>query len=218
MGDILLHYNNQFDAIRVMDKKMLMASWHISFDIILLDTEETFDLSYVVSKINYFFDMILDDSIVFSADNEWASKTLSECSNNFILTPGEPSDDLLTIVLYNKIQQLMGDNIELGYLEIGSSHSGGLTFIYSGDLDNTLPDVDEWIGTKYYFEEPWWNRDDASTFDVKPTETDDLEKPPEFAYKLDFLAEPVKKSKAKVVKPEFKPKVISGANDKNPKK
>lgn len=212
MGEILLNYKNHFDAMRIMDKKMLIANWEVTFDVMLLDTDDDFDLTYIVTKINYFFDVLLHDCIMFSADNEWASEMISECANNFVLTPGEPTDDLLTILLYNKLNRLVGDSVEIGYLEVSSNHSGGLSFIYTGELTDSLPDIKEWVDGKYYFNEPWWNRDDASTFDLKPDEDDDLSIPPKFAYKLDFLSEPVKsKGKAKVVKPDFKPKVIHGA-------
>ena len=218
MGEIILNYNNQFEAMRLMDKKLLIANWDVIFDLMLIDDEDGFDLTYVITKVNYFFDVLLHNSILFSADNEWASTSFSDCSNNIVLTPGEPTDDLLTILLYNKLHKLVGNSIDIGYLEIKSNHSGGLSFIYTGELNETLPDIDEWIGEKYYFDEPWWNRDDSSTFDSKPPKDADLSKPPEFAQKLDFLAEPVKnKEKAKVVKPEFKPKVVSGAKE-TPKK
>lgn len=173
------------------------------------------ELSLAMSKIRFWFDNIVAKTVAFAFDNDAAMAMLideegkNRTNNVLMITPGEPTDDLLATLFQSKVTALSGFKIEFSLMEVKSDNPMGLTFMFVGDGRKMLPSMDEWIGKRTYFKEPWWNRDDASTLDVIPPPGADTTKKPAWAFSLDTINNP-RAAETPVIRPSFKPTIIDG--------
>jgi hypothetical protein len=215
--DLFLRFTANFSGIRVIDSKMIPTKWTIKSDLILQENLDDFDFNYVLIKVKFALESIMNGSIFFSMENDWAIDAflMTDVENNVVITPGDPTDDLITMLLHSKMNALGEGMISFGGVDLQSDTSSGLGFIFLGNGSSLLPTMTDWIGDASYFKEPWWNRDDASTMDIVPEDGADLTEVPEFAFKLDFLKDAMRPTQpdapittAKVLRPEFKPVII----------
>jgi len=210
---LLINYTFKINLVRLIGRSILPASLKVTVEVENNDESTDEELTEVLEKISYWFDNIVSRCVVFAGHNEdaismfFGEDGVNKSNNIIMLTPDDPSDDQLAVLFQAKLNALSNGHMEFGVIEIDSENHIGLSFTFLGNSDDHLPKIDEWIGLEYYFDEPWWNRDDASTIDIPPQPGTDLTKSPPWAYSLDFLRgkqEPV------VLKPDFKPKVIDG--------
>lgn len=174
-------------------------------------------------KVKFWFDNIVDGCIVFSRDNKWAMKTFIDkkgkirVNNRLMILPEEPSDSLMIQIFHSKMNAITGKYMSFGITEIESNTGDdeiGYTFFGDGELE--LPTMEEWMGPRNWFSKPWWARDDTSTFDLVCPDDADLSEPPKFAVKMDFLmdiANPIVVDDSNIIRPDFKPHIIKGADD-----
>jgi hypothetical protein len=229
-NELFLHYSSEFKATRVIGNILYPTKFKLETDIWLdfddLKNEEEYDiqLNLAISKFNFFLDQIVDMSLIFCKDNEWASSAflengLPKIDNHVVLTPREPSDDHIAMVIQSKLSSLGKGYVASSGLKITSDTSRGLSFTFVGDALYSLPNMKSWIGERSYFQTPWWGRDDASTIDIKPGDNVDLDELPSFAYSLDFLGDTFERkesnSQTQILRPTFKPKIISNDDPKN---
>jgi hypothetical protein len=136
-----------------------------------------------------------------------------------MVTPFEPTDEHLAVLFQSKMTAFSKGTMEFGCVRIEAA-DGGLVFTYVGDWRDDLPAMEDWFPTKpYYFETPWWQRDDASTLDVIATDAD-LSQSPSWAYSLEFIEKAIRPNKTTPTQPEevvirgaFRPKIITGGKD-----
>lgn len=221
--ELYLRYSIDFEAIRVLGGSLLPTKWSLKTDIIIENEIEDADFNFVLLKLKFWFDQILSKGIIFNRDNHWAIDSFMRegIENNLIITPGEPTDDLISILMYTKMNALADGLLTFSGIDLQSDNSKGLSFIFVGTGNSSLPDNKNWVGERSYFDKPWWHRNDSSTLDLIPENNANLKEIPEFAFSLDFLKDTNKGNiinKAKVIKPEFKPKVINGLRDDQFKK
>lgn len=213
-NEFIIHFSNSFKGIRIIEDALYATEWHLKADIFPDETTDNHKFNLGLTKIKFWFEQLVEDSIVFSGLNQWAIDSFVGKSANIpIVCPGEPTDDILTLLLQSKMNALADNAFTVGYVDLKSDSNNGLSFIYIGDTPPNLPSMSEWIGERSYFDQPWWARDDASTLDVVPDEDGDLDEIPEFAFKLDFLEEAIPEmpaQPAKIIRPTFTPKVIKG--------
>jgi len=130
--------------------------------------------------------------------------------NHLMITPCEPTDEHLAVLFQSKLQAISNDTMNFSYVRI-ETKANGLVFTYVGDWQVDLPAMDDWFDTKpYYFDVPWWQRDDASTMDILAADAD-LAQPPPWAYRFDFIENAYNPQQLdNVVRGAFKPKIIRG--------
>ena len=226
-NELYLHYKTKFRATRIIENVVYPTTFRIESDI-WLDMEELnkeekdYNLNLTLVKIDFFFKNIMNNSIIFGSDNEWALNCLLKdneptTDNILVKCPFEPSDDRLAMLIQSKMSALSKGYVIFGGVTITSNNSRGLGFTFVGEGVNSLPTMTEWVGERSYFSEPWWNRDDSSTIDVTPFEDSDLDDKPEFAFDLDFLGESlkpiIKDNVTNIIRPKFKPVIVK--NDDN---
>lgn len=217
-----------FKAIRVVDNQMIPTTWKIQAEVLYDEEDENDDPNYDVeiktsiAKIKYWLEHVLSGSVMFDVGNEWAFNAFfdedGKCTtqNNIVLMPSTPTDDLIAELLHSKMNAFGSGFIEFGVMELTSDDKSGLSYMFTGDGENNLPEMVDWIGERAYFDKPWWARDDASTVDLIPTEEADLDVKPTSAYSLDFIRQSFMKQfgeEAVVIRPNFKPTVINGGLD-----
>ncbi len=171
-------------------------------------------------KWRYFLDNIVSKSVAFCKDNDDALDILlddngiNRTTNLFVLTPQEPSDEMLATLFQAKMNALGCGHLVAISVEIASDNLNGLSFTLLGDHAQYLPTtVEEYLGPSFW-EKPWWHRDDASSIDVRKIEDD--QPTPAWAYSLDFLERNASAMTSSVIaeRAPFKPTVIDGGKPK----
>jgi len=208
--------------IRLINNSFIASNFLIRAELIPLvekPNHDEFDIS--MSKCRFWIDNIFSRCIAFYKGNTDAAKILLDengnnlSSNHLMITPMEPTDDHIACLLQSKLSALSNDQFTFGSVKVRSDSANGLIFRFLGDSDDVLPSMKEWIGERTYFEEPWWKRDDVSTLDVIPSEDADLNDKPDWASNLDALVQALRGSNepVKIMKADFKPKIIHGGKD-----
>ena len=216
---ILIDFEQQITMVRIVEDIIIPSTLLIRAEV--LPTEDGGDEDYEIAfaKVRFWLENVVTRCIAFGRTNQSALKMLisedglNNSGNLLMLTPGEPGDENLAILLQAKMSALGGGKLLFGSVEIKSNNLTGLRYTFVGSADEVLPSMAEWIGEHTYFEEPWWNRDDASTLDVIPGPEADLSKKPKWAYDLDFIANAIRPNKEVVIRPAFNPTVIDGGKD-----
>ena len=222
---LFISIKNEFRITRVVGSTVSPALVKTKVDISTVDQEAddyTERMDVALAKINYFLTEVVDGSIWISSANDWAVNSFVQglgprTSNSVAICPDEPTDALLCEIIMCKMKAISKGAFTIHSIEIDSSDSNGLGFIFvGGSPGEVFPDMKDWVGEFSYFTNPWWHRGDASVMDVIPEEGSDLNAPPSWAYSLGFIAEQMggetdeKPQSEKVVRPEFRPKVIEG--------
>lgn len=222
--EVFTTMNFEVKLTRVIDNILVPSNLKFSVDFEPLDDATENDIDRSFAKIRYWLDNIVSRCLVFSRDNDAARAMFNDengrprSGNVVMLTPDEPDDQHLCALFQAKLAALSGHTIEFGPTEVKSDNVMGLNFTFVGDPDDILPGMGEWVGERTYFADPWWNRDDGSTFDAVPGEGADLAVRPAWAFTFEFLDRPKHAptppaEKTVVVHPQFRPLVIDGGKE-----
>jgi hypothetical protein len=226
---VMIDFEQKAKFVRFIGGGMLPTKIKMKAEV--MPTEDTVDNDFDVafSKIKFWFDSIVTNSIIFCKNNEVARSMLIKdglptMPNHLIMTPFEPTDEHLAILFQAKMTALSDQNFDFGSIKIKSDTSNGLTFTYVGSWDEDLPEMKDWFDiTPYYFDVPWWQRSDISSIDMIVGEFDST-KIPTWASKLDFIEESFRVDEddskqvphiesAVIIKGIFKPKIIKDEID-----
>jgi len=213
----------EFRATRVMDQTLSPTGIKIKADVSTLDDDSDdygFRMEVALSKLNYWVEHVLDNSLLVHSENDWAIESFMNgdapaTSNMVVLCPDDPTDACLAELLICKLRAISQGAFEFHAIDIESTDGRGVGFTFvGGNPGSSFPETSEWFMEKpNYFSKPWWHRPDASTLDVIPDEDNDLNEPPAWAYSLGFIADNMAGVGGRpnnVVRAEFRPKVIDG--------
>jgi hypothetical protein len=187
------------------------------------DKAREIDFDITFAKIKFWLETVVSRSVAFARSNSNAMNMLVDehgtpkVVNHLMVTPFEPTDEHLAVLFQSKMGALSNGTIEFGSIRV-EAEDGGLVFTYVGDWHDDLPAMDDWFNVKpYYFEQPWWQRNDASTLDVIAPDADPAQ-PPAWAYKLDFIDHAIRpkttdKPENVVIRGAFRPKIITGGKE-----
>lgn len=140
-----------------------------------------------VSRVLYFIENVMKNSIFITPDiSQEFSYIVSATTNNLIFCPSAPSDEVIALVIYAKINSLLGDNnIYLGDIHIKSSDNElSADFDSSEFLTNANRHFSDFmnINNLEYCDEykmvhllPWWDRDDGFTYELILSKDDERE-------------------------------------------
>lgn len=189
----------------------------------LQQTDDFSNAKLGLSKIKFWIENLVSGSIVFCRNNKWARRSFLTKSghiavnNHLMILPNDPTDSLIAQVLHSKFNALSDGFILFETVHIESNNDpNDISYFFYGDGKSSLPPMKDWMGEPHWFKNPWWARDDASTIDVICPDDADMSEPPKFAYSLDFLGDivnPPVYEDSKIVRADFRPKVIKGGND-----
>lgn len=217
---IMIEFEHSFSFVRILDDMILPTTIKFTAEMYPLNKSVSDDdFEFILMKAKFLLDTIIGRCVALSRDNEIALKILLDengkniSSNNIMLCPYEPTDETLAILLQSKLKALGNNIIDFGDLKLKSSNYENITFKFIGDSAEILPSIDEWIGERRYFDDPWWDRDDSSLMDVIPPEDTNLDEKPSWAYSLNFLKDVFKPQKDIVIRPDFKLSVIDCDNE-----
>lgn len=206
----IIKYIQHFKAIRIIEREMFPVWLSVTGELLGNTPIDSPEFKLGIAKLDFFFGHLANKSIMFACDNEWAVEfMLEEASNLPLITPYDPTDDVLATLFVCKCNALADGAFEVAFVGVEDEHSS-ITYTYADDELPDLPTIEDWFGGKRaYYNQPWWNRNDSSTFDVLPPDDADLNEKPEFFFSLDFLKEQFQ-GPAEIIRPNFKPEVIAG--------
>lgn len=188
---LLVGMETETKLTRIVDTVVYPSSLVITTDVIPMENATDDDLRLIMGKVSVFFDSIVERCIAFDASNGMAIDMLideegkNRTSNLLMLTPGDPTDEILAAVFTAKMRALGKGIIWFDNVKVISDNALGLNFSFLGDPDVMLPSNQDWIGEKSFFDRPWWHRDDGSTIDVVPPPDADLSEKPAWAFPLE---------------------------------
>jgi hypothetical protein len=220
--NVVIDYTQKVTLIRFLGNHLLPAYMSIRAEVIPSEYTKEIDFDVTFAKIKFWFDTIVARSVVFCRTNKAAIDMIMKeneqpnIANHIMITPYEPNDEHLASLFQSKMTALSGGTINFGCVRI-KTDSNGLVFTYVGDWEEDLPKMEDWFATKqYYFDAPWWTRDDVSTLDMTVGEIDPTVLPA-WAFNLNFIEESIRPKRdvkedeeSVVIKGTFQPKIIDG--------
>jgi hypothetical protein len=223
--DFFITYSFEVVLLRLIQNIIVPSHFFISANLDRGETATDAEMELALAKARYWFENVVSKCIAFGRDNTVAFDMLIEddgtprVGNLFMLVPDSPSDEMLGALFQSKMNALSKGAFVVEALEIKSDNLAGISFTLVGDPSVYLPmTMEEWLAGPSFFEQPWWLRDDASTFDMYAMDESTRNQKPSWAFSLDFLDKsksdkPMKTEGASVIRPSFQPKVIKGGKD-----
>jgi hypothetical protein len=211
---LYIHYTLNFSLCRLVENLLVPSVFKVKAEVDILDES---GVELAMRKITYWLETVVSSSIAVAANNAIGFQMLLDESstprlqNPMMICPDEPTDNHLCVLLQSKLQSLANGAFAVGMIELSSDNAEGLVFTYVGDSEDVLPGMDQWLAGPTWFEKPWWERDDASTFDTLAPDGADLTKKPIWAYDIAaMVARDMMPQEAIMLKADFMPRIIDG--------
>tara|TARA_A100001388_G_scaffold239998_1_gene195555 strand:- start:2534 stop:3256 length:723 start_codon:yes stop_codon:yes gene_type:complete len=118
-------------------------------------------------KICYMLNEIINESIVYTPEQiELMEKYFCDYDNNFVVLP-MISETMLIECLHSKFNVITDENTYVDFIGLKDKATNlGYSYINdSEEEDYDLPVDNSWIGEFPFWELPWWQRYDSTTFD-----------------------------------------------------
>lgn len=217
---VFLRYKFTVNFVRVITSYMSPAKATFVCDIVLDDEVSQFDLNVrnAFDRIKGWISM-KENVLIYSKDNplgkmleSYKDEDGDTIHNERMILPYEPVDDMIALAFLRKLNAIGSGFVAVGSITMTSSDSEGMEVMAFGENGDYFPVMETWMGERTYFSRPWWDRNDASSIDTVPPEGADLNSAPDYAISLtDTIAIP--EQETKIIRPEFKPRVIKGDLD-----
>lgn len=199
-----------FIGNRIEDGYFAPVQWQLEVDMIPVVDKSLSGEQATVSyhRISFWLNKMLPDSLIVNGENDIDVQIAAIPSNNMIVCPYSPSDDVLVRLLHSKLSILSEKNLVIGEVRLTSSDS---PIRYSYNLDETGYGLPK--STEYYFldnckhSKPWWDRNDGHTmefvmFNSEDNEPDDPLSEFKFMIIEDESNKPAQKEPAEIIKME----------------
>ena len=223
--NVVIDFTQKVSFIRFLGNNLLPAFITMRAEVVPSETTKEIDFDVAFAKIKFWFETIVSRSVAFCRTNQTAIDMITDAdgrpkiTNHMMITPYEPTDEHLASLFQSKMTALSGGTVDFGSIRV-KSKSSGLVFTYVGDWEEDLPTMDNWFTTKpYYFDAPWWTRDDVSTIDMTVGDIDSSTIPA-WAFNLDFIENSIRPKNegeaaedSVVIKGAFSPKIIDGCQE-----
>lgn len=130
-----------------------------------------------LAKINFFIDHYLNNNIALDSDDRTSVFPLfSEYENNYLVLP-DLTESTLMEAIHCKLNSLCKPGSRVEHIQLFDELTDvNYTFYITEDEEYQLPDITEWLGELSFWNEPWWQRDDVSTYDNTAANAEELEK------------------------------------------
>ena len=191
VNDNFVTYNSEFLAARyingMIEPVQFQIEVHFQFG---PQDDKTDEPSLAYNKLGFFIEHVLHKSLFVPHDAEfWFDKNTKEhVHTNLVVFPDDTYDDLITRVLFYKLQAITFPGLMI--LDVSAwSSSTKLNFHFAGEEQCTLPGIKDWMGELSFHDQPWWHRDDCDTIDFKPKDKKELDNPPESSVNFDIISE-----------------------------
>lgn len=166
-----VYFDTEFSAIRCVEKILLASHWTIQTQLSMPAETSSADFEHIIKKISFWVNNCLHHSIIFDVENTWATECFfkaydPEHQNNIVLTPLVPDDAHMGCLILSKFNALSGNFAEFESIKMSSNSENGISYVYYGNGNEVLPKRDEWFQGKFSNLKPWWERNDATSWDA----------------------------------------------------
>ena len=204
-------FKTEFETIRLLENRLVASSFEFSAEIELDDSAEAAEQYKALESMRRWIIDIVDGSIVFCPASEISPLLLESLQNNIMITPDDPYDQLLLILICAKLNAIGGKVAHITKCQLISELGDGFGNWFEGDTTDALPTISEWLGDRTFFENSWWNRSDGSAIDIWAGPDDDITVKPDILIDLwpdenTVKINVVEDEPAKIIKHNFKPK------------
>lgn len=212
---MLMKFKKTFPLIRVIDNVIVPDTFNLTASVSPIEDMTAEEITMFYVKMSLFCDEVIPNSLAVASDNDAGRHLIigddgvNRTGNLIMLLPGEPSDDLLSIIMQAKLSALTEGKFDIFDVSMETNSPIGISFVFDGEGRDMLPDIDTWIGPHRYFDKPWWDRNDASTMDIIPADDADLSVKPDWAFSIDLTLDEENET-APPPKTGFNPTIIPG--------
>jgi hypothetical protein len=137
-------------------------------------------------KIKFFIESVIHQSVF-----TWpgAKINMTNIDNKIVMLPHPPANDVIAMALHSKLNAIVSEYIEVVSVKVGSKvRDPIISYTHADSIYPVLPELKEWVQSeKYYYDAPWWGRNDTDTEDYEITAETDLTKLPKSDTILDDL-------------------------------
>lgn len=193
-ANVMLDFVQDVVMIRVFGKNIMPVSIRIKAELLPIADDDEIPMDVIVAKLKFWFDAVVSRCICVAQSNTEGRALFTDdaghikVANNLMMTPYEPTDEHLAMIFQAKITALSNYQLMVGYVRINATAESGLVTTYLGNWMDDLPSMDKWFNnTPYFFDVPWWARNDISLIDMIPDGTADFTLRPRWAITLDFI-------------------------------
>jgi hypothetical protein len=229
--NVLIDFTQKVNLVRMVGNSVVPARLTIKAEVLPSNEAQEIDFDIAFAKIKFWFETIVSRTIVFCRGNTLALDMFTDSDgkarviNHLMISPSEPTDEHLGAIFQAKMAALSNGMMNFGVVRVNSEAQSGLVWSYVGQWQNDLPDMENWFNKKpYFFDKPWWDRNDISTIDMIPKDAKDFATSPPWAFGLDFIEQAIRPSEQHsddepeplenvVIRGAFRPKVIDGGSD-----
>jgi hypothetical protein len=147
-----------FSAIVLAGKKIFPNYFTLKINLITA-TDNASHQNIAMQRIMVFINEIFDGSVFCNIKNtNYLKFSKMVGDSRVILIPDEPYDQIIGMILFNKINAIVEGKFEIENITIGSDFAPGLIYI--------IEDFENFSFDEAKIEIPWWNRSDPSSSDI----------------------------------------------------
>lgn len=207
--------STNFQILRLLENRLCSSECHLEIELDLNHETPPDIAKNKLKAIRFWLSEFVHGCIAYDVHTEIDTTLLEEVANNIMLCPDEPQDYLLLMLLHSKLCAIGGEEVGIRSTSLITDTGEGFSNTVEGSIGDWLPDIDQWIGEKRFWNLPWWSREDSSTVDLIPEDGDDLDIKPHIGENLLELVSDdpkveEKSQPAEIIKPTFKPRIIDG--------
>lgn len=156
-----------FSGVRLDGAYITSVQWGIKLEVQTNgSTEELANIA--IAKIQHFFDICLANVLLVDIKDRQSINVVNHTDNPFMLLPGQPTDDMVSRLLFIKLARIIGRDLSLVNLELTASDHGVEYSIVDEITDNLPETTTEFVGDSMLslHSTPWWFRADGFTTEL----------------------------------------------------
>ena len=132
--NVRIQYNTRFMAGIYYDDRLQLNDYTVKV-YFMTNTENPADHNVALSRIKYFIYNELESCIFVDQKNTDQCQKFIAAGLNITTMPGDPVDQLIGIMLYEKMSAIVEDKLIIGEIEISSMLGDGIVYLH-GDNEN----------------------------------------------------------------------------------
>ena len=141
-------------------------------------------------KIKFFIESVIHQCVLTHPS---AKINMANITNKVVMLPHPPANDVIAMVLHSKLNAIVSEYIEIIKVTVGSKvRDPVISYTHAETIYPVLPELKDWVKSDdYYYDAPWWGRNDTDTQDFEVNSETDLTKLPKSDTILDDLEKAV---------------------------
>lgn len=153
--NVRLSHNVNFSAVMVDGLKIFPNNYNMKLNLITITDNHNYQ-NIALQRILFFIHEIFDSSVFISEKNAITTKLIKLAKDSQIIQfPEDPFDQIVGMILFDKLDAIVEERLEIESIVIGSD--------LTQDLFYTIDEYQEFEYDTTKIDIPWWDRSDLST-------------------------------------------------------